>query len=40
MKKLRWEVLLGMGVMAGVLQTLAGVVMYVAGVYFAVWSCS
>ena len=38
MKKLRWKVLLAIGLIAGILQTLAGVVMYVAGVYFAAWS--
>ncbi|HLA09569.1 MAG TPA: DUF4199 domain-containing protein [Pyrinomonadaceae bacterium] len=38
MQKLRWKVLLGIGLTAGILQALAGVVMYVAGVYFAAWS--
>lgn len=38
MQKLRWKVLLGIGLIAGIVQALAGVVMYVAGVYFAAWS--
>lgn len=38
MQKLRWKVLLVIGLTAGILQALAGVVMYVAGVYFAAWS--
>ena len=38
MQKLRWKVLLVIGVVAGIVQALAGVVMYVAGVYFAAWS--
>jgi hypothetical protein len=32
------KVLLGIGVMAGIAQVFAGVVMYLAGVYFAPWS--
>jgi hypothetical protein len=38
MQKLNWKVLLVIGLAAGILQALAGVVMYVAGVYFAAWS--
>ena len=38
MKKLNWKVLFVIGLTAGILQALAGVVMYVAGVYFASWS--
>lgn len=38
MKKLNWRVLFVIGLVAGILQALAGVVMYVAGVYFAAWS--
>jgi hypothetical protein len=38
MKELNWRVLLVIGLVAGIVQALAGVVMYVAGVYFASWS--
>lgn len=38
MKKLNWKVVFVIGLAAGILQALAGVVMYVAGVYFAAWS--
>jgi ethanolamine transporter EutH len=38
MKKLNWRVVFVIGLAAGILQALAGVVMYVAGVYFAWWS--
>lgn len=38
MQKLRWKLLLVIGLVAGIIETLAGVVMYVAGVYFAAWS--
>ena len=38
MKKLNWRVLFVIGLTAGILQVSAGVVMYVAGVYFAAWS--
>lgn len=38
MKKLNWKVLFVIGLVAGILQVLAGVVMYVGGVYFAAWS--
>ena len=38
MRKLRWKLLLEIGLIAGIVQALAGVVMYVAGVYFAAWS--
>jgi uncharacterized protein YebE (UPF0316 family) len=38
MQKLNWKVLLMVGLAAGTIQALAGVVMYVAGVYFAAWS--
>jgi uncharacterized protein YebE (UPF0316 family) len=38
MKKLNWRILLVVGLIAGILQALAGVVMYVADVYFASWS--
>jgi uncharacterized protein DUF4199 len=38
MKKLNWRVLLLIGLTAGIVQALAGVVMYVAGIYFSAWS--
>jgi ethanolamine transporter EutH len=38
MQKLNWKVLFVIGLTAGILQALSGVVMYVAGVYFAAWS--
>jgi uncharacterized protein YebE (UPF0316 family) len=38
MQKLNWRVLLTIGLAAGISQTLAGIAMYLAGVYFAAWS--
>jgi hypothetical protein len=38
MKQLNWRVLFVIGLVAGFVQVLAGIVMYVAGVYFAAWS--
>lgn len=38
MSKWNGKALLGMGVLAGVAQAFAGVVLYIAGVYFAPWS--
>ncbi len=38
MQKLNWRVLLVVGLTAGVIQSVAGIVMYVAGVYFLPWS--
>lgn len=38
MQKFNWKVLLVIGLTAGIIQALTGIVMYLAGVYFAVWS--
>jgi hypothetical protein len=38
MQKFNWKVLLLIGLVAGIIQALTGVAMYVAGVYFAGWS--
>jgi ethanolamine transporter EutH len=38
MKRLNWKVILVLGLVAGIIQAFAGVVMYVAGVYFSAWS--
>lgn len=35
---LRWKPLLAAGLISGLMQVIAGVVMYLSGVYFAVWS--
>ena len=35
---MNWKGLIGVGLMAGVAQAVAGVAMYLAGVYFAPWS--
>jgi hypothetical protein len=38
LRNLNWKVLFSIGLVAGLLQVIAGVAMYVAGVYFSSWS--
>ena len=38
LKDFNWKILIAIGIVAGLIQVATGVVMYVAGVYFAPWS--